>query len=88
MIQSTEQLAQTIGVVRACQVLAIPRSRLYRARMPVLAKGEPGLAATASGRGLSQSEKANVRQVLDSPRFQDQAPQEVYATLIDEGQYG
>ena len=87
MIQSTEQLAQTIGVVRACQVLAIPRSRLYRARMPVLAKGEPGLAATASGRGLSQSEKANVRQVLDSPRFQDQAPQEVYATLIDEGQY-
>jgi putative transposase len=45
------------------------------------------VAATPAGRGLSQTEKASVRQVLDSPRFQDQAPQEVYATLIDEGQY-
>jgi putative transposase len=40
-----------------------------------------------SPRALSQAEKATVRQVLDSPRFQDQAPREVYATLIDEGQY-
>jgi len=55
--------------------------------MPVLAKPEPSVAATPAGRGLSQTEKASVRQVLDSPRFQDQAPQEVYATLIDEGQY-
>jgi hypothetical protein len=40
---------------------------------------------TRSLRALSQAEKATVRQVLDSERFQDQAPREVYATLIDEG---
>ena len=42
---------------------------------------------TLSPRALSQAEKGIVRQVLDSERFQDQAPREVYATLIDEGRY-
>ena len=38
-------------------------------------------------RALSQAEKAEVRQILNSERFQDSAPREVYATLLDEGQY-
>jgi putative transposase len=36
---------------------------------------------------LSQEEKAQVRQVLNSQRFQDSAPRQVYATLLDEGEY-
>lgn len=32
-------------------------------------------------------EKAEVRQVLNSDRFADQPPREVYATLLDEGKY-
>jgi putative transposase len=36
---------------------------------------------------LSQEEKTQVRQVLDSERFQDCAPRQVYATLLDEGEY-
>ena len=28
-----------------------------------------------------------MRQILNSERFQDSAPREVYATLLDEGQY-
>jgi len=38
-------------------------------------------------RALSQDEKAEVRQVLNSERFQDSPVREVYATLIDEGRY-
>jgi len=38
-------------------------------------------------RALSQTEKAEVRQMLNSQRFQDSAPRQVYATLLDEGQY-
>lgn len=64
-------------------MLDIPRSSVYRSREPVLAKVEPGL----SPRALSQAEKRLVCEVLDSPRFEDQAVREVYATLIDEGQY-
>ena len=37
LIHSTEQLAETIGVVEACQALDLPRSSLYRARQPGLA---------------------------------------------------
>lgn len=87
MIRSTEQLAETVGVVGACQALDIPRSSLYRSRQPVVAQPEQPVTPVISPRALSLAEKANIRQVLDSERFQDQAPREVYASLIDEGRY-
>ena len=43
--------------------------------------------STVSARALSPDEKAEVRQVLNSERFADQPPREVYATLLDEGTY-
>jgi putative transposase len=36
---------------------------------------------------LSQAEKVTVRQVLNSERFWDSSPRQVYATLLDEGTY-
>ena len=85
MIASSEQLAETIGVSRACQALAVPRSSLYRARR--VTEPQPVCEGTVSPRALQATEKAKVRQILNSERFADQAPREVYATLIDEGQY-
>jgi putative transposase len=87
LIQAAEQLAKTVGVQTACQVLAVPRSSLYRARQ--MAASGPKLPAkpVASPRALALAEKQEVRRMLNSPRFQDQAPREVYATLLDEGQY-
>ena len=38
-------------------------------------------------RALSDEEKAQIRTVLNSERFMDQSPREVYATLLDEGIY-
>jgi len=87
MIQSVEQLAKSVSVVRACQALDVPRSSVYRSRQPVAAVPMPSPEPRVSPRALSQVEKAEVRQILNSERFQDQAPREVYATLIDEGQY-
>lgn len=87
MILTAEQLAETVGVVGACQALDLPRSSLYRSRQPVLVWPEQPRAPSVSPRALSPSEKATVRQVLDSQRFQDQAVREVYAALIDEGRY-
>ena len=34
MIMSTEQLAPTLGVATACDILQVPRSSVYRARQP------------------------------------------------------
>lgn len=85
MIQAAEQLAETVGVLRACQTLDVPRSGLYRMRPA--AKPRPAPELLASPRALLPTEKAEVRQLLNSNRFQDQAPREVYATLMDEGKY-
>ncbi len=83
MIQAAEQLAESVGVSVACQALGVPRSSLYRARQP---KKAPQPRPTPE-RALSQEEKDQVRQVLNSERFQDSAPRQVYATLLDEGAY-
>jgi putative transposase len=85
LITCSEQLAGTVGVSRACQALAVARSSLYRARR--VTEPKPVCEGTVSPRALQSTEKAQVRQVLNSARFADQAPREVYATLIDEGQY-
>ena len=84
MIQLTETLAHTVGVTAACAALAVARSTVYRVRHPVLRVSAP---AAVSFRALPESEKEQIRAALNSERFQDQAPREVYATLLDEGQY-
>ena len=85
MIVSVEQLAETVGVSAACQALAVPRSNLYRQRQVTTPPAAP--ATIVSSRALQPAEKAEVRQVLNSERFADQAPREVYASLMDEGKY-
>lgn len=85
MIATTEQLAESIGVSAACQALTLPRSSLYR-RLPKT-ESQPKLERRPSPRALPPAEKEAVRQALNSERFADQAPREVYATLMDEGQY-
>jgi len=85
LIASTEQLAETVGVSAACQALDVPRSGLYRKRR--VTEPHPTLGPAVSPRALQPPEKAEVRQILNSDRFQDQTPREVYATLMDEGKY-
>jgi len=85
LIQSVEQLAESVGIVKACQMLAIPRSSLHRTRQ--VTEPEVRHEPTVSPRALQPAEKAEVRQVLNSDRFADQPPREVYAMLLDEGTY-
>ena len=79
----TEQLGQQLGIRAACQALGVPRSSLYRTRQP---KPEPE-PRPKPDRALTPAEKAEVRQVLNSKRFQDVSPRQVYATLLDEQVY-
>jgi putative transposase len=80
MIQAAEDLGQQIGISTACRVLGVPRSNLYRARQPQ----PPAKARPTPARALKPEERDVVRQVLNSERFQDEAPRQVYATLLDE----
>jgi putative transposase len=70
-----------------CAALAVPRSTLYRYRQPTRLSVAAGPPRPLPGRTLSETEKAQVRDLLNGERFQDQPPREVYATLLDEGRY-
>lgn len=87
MIQEVEELAQRVGVRTACQVLGVPRSQVYRAREAARAGEVAPTKRPSPERKLSPEEREKVRETLNSFRFQDCAPREVYATLLDEGQY-
>ncbi len=77
------ELATQIGVKRACEALNMSRSQVYRERQ---AKAEPAPRPTPA-HALSSAERAQVRATLNSARFMDQAPRQVYAALLDEGHY-
>src|SRR5215468_6930728 len=81
------ELTSQFGVAAACQALAVPRSSFYRSRQVPSPKVDPPSPPKPSPRELSEEEQSVVRATLNSPRFRDQAPREVYATLLDEGRY-
>jgi putative transposase len=84
LIMAAEEVAATVGIAPACRALGVARSSLYRHRQPA---PEAAVQARRSYRALTDLERENVLSVLHSERFIDQAPAEIYATLLDEGAY-
>jgi putative transposase len=82
-MKAAKQLSERVGVSAACQALGVPRSTFYRARQP---KHDPKPRPTPE-RALKPEEQEQVLQVLNSERFQDCTPREVYATLLDKNEY-
>jgi len=92
-MDAVSQLAPTVGVLTACDVLGVARASFYRQRprlgpaaAPVSELALPAVLP-ASGRALSLTERASVLAVLHEERFQDRSPAAVQATLLDEGRY-
>lgn len=81
MTAIAQELGQAVGISRACAALEIPRSRLYP-RQHTSASPRP-----APAHALSVEERAAIRAMLNSERFMDRAPRQVYAALLDEGTY-
>ena len=72
------------GVAALCVAVGLPRASFYRRQQPRrldAGKRRP------SPRALTPPERQSVLALLHEPRFVDLAPAEVYATLLDEGQY-
>ena len=86
-MKRVETLGKEVGVSTACRVLGLPRSRVYRYRATEDGTKKPSPQPSPHPRSLSQEEKIQVRKTLNSKRFQDQAPREIYAKLLDDGQY-
>ncbi len=86
MQTAVTNLAAQVGVTEACHVLGVPRATYYRTRQRPTGSAPPPERAP-SPRALPAAERARIRAVLNSERFANCAPREVYATLLDEGVY-
>jgi putative transposase len=82
-MEMSKALSPSIGVVAACRLLGIPRSQWYRQQRPPANK----VLRRAPPRTLSAEACEQIRTVLNSERFRNQAPRQIYATLLDEGVY-
>ena len=78
--------AESLGVAPACAALELPRATYYRRRR-ASQHGSATRPRRRPARALTDAERADVLALLHEERFVDLAPQEVYATLLDEGRY-
>jgi len=83
---AAHQLGQRVGRAAACRALNVPRASLYRHRRPS-EPTPPEAPRRRPPRTLAPAEQQRVLEILNSERFRDNAPAEVYATLLDEGTY-
>lgn len=90
-MQVVTEARTTLSCVEACAALAVPRATYYRA-LAVTSAGSPGSEGRtrprrASPRALTGVERARVLDVMHEERFVDLAVPQVYATLLDGGEY-
>lgn len=85
MRENVTQLAEQTSTQEACRHLAYPRSSYYRQQQEKPVREPQG--ATPSPRALPPAEREAVRTMLNSERFADSSPRQVYGTLLDEGEY-
>ena len=86
MMEAAESLAPMVGVVAACVALGVVRATFYRWRAAKQAPPVPR-ERKPSTRALSPEERQEVLDTLNSERFVDLAPPQVYATLLEEKRY-
>ena len=84
-----EPAAPAVDVATACRALGVPRASFYRHRERQRRVGPPcpPPRRPSPPRTLSAPERRQVLDLLHGERFVDAAPAQVYATLLDEGQY-
>jgi putative transposase len=83
--QTVDELTPLVGTRPACRALGAAAASIYRRRRPP----EPGprRPRPVPARALSESERHAVLAEPHSERFVDCSPAQVWATLLDEGQY-
>jgi len=85
---AVSELAPLVGTRAACAAVGRARATYYRHhRVGLLPAPKPRIEPRPQPRALSVTERARVRELLNSQRFVDAAPATVYATLLDEGRY-
>jgi putative transposase len=83
-MSAAQALGRRVGRKAACRALNLPRASFYRHLRP---NPIPSAPRPKPSRALDDAERQAVMDTLHSERFRDQAPSQVYATLLDECTY-
>lgn len=86
-MSAAQVLCHEVGKKPACEALSVPRATFYRQMIREISPPKGNISRPVPPLALSLRERQAVIDTLHSDRFQDKAPYEVYATLLDEGQY-
>ncbi len=86
-MDAARTLAPEVGIKPACDALGISRAGFYRTHTRPHAPTVEPTTRPSPARALSAAERQGVLDLLHADRFADQAPHEVYATLLDDGDY-
>jgi putative transposase len=86
-MDAARTFSSEVGITPACEALGLSRSGFYRTQARAHAPTVEPPTRPRSPRALSADERQGVLDLLHAERFADQAPHEVYATLLDEGEY-
>ena len=84
--QAVAELEPHVGVRAACAAVGEAQARWYRRHRQSPPPPKPERVPTQP-RALSEVERKELRRVLNSEEFVDEAPATVYAKLLDQGIY-
>jgi len=88
LTEAVVALAPASGLTAAaCAALGVSRASVQRRRARLTAPPAIVRPRRRPTRALSVPQQRTVLDLLHAPRFADQAPAEIYATLLDEGDY-
>ena len=85
--EAIDQLVPLVGTDAALHAVGVTRATWYRRHRKSPQPERPERIATPQPRALSAVERKQIRAVLESDEFVDEAPATVYAKLLDQGTY-
>jgi transposase InsO family protein len=88
LTEAVVALAPASGMLAAtCAALGVSRATVHRRRLRLGASVALPRPRPKPARALNETQRQLVLDLLHAPRFADQAPAEIYASLLDEGVY-
>jgi len=85
--QAISELTPIVGVRQACVAVGEAQARWYRRHRQSPPPPRPPRPRAPQPRALSETERTELRAVLNSEEHVDEAPATVYAKLLDQGVY-
>ena len=82
-----DELAPIVGTTAALAAVGLDRASWYRRHRQSPRPERPDRVATPQPRALTPVESKQIKALLESDEFVDEAPATVYAKLLDEGTY-